>query len=196
MTKKDRQLLQQPTAERGATMKNTTTYSTTINGRRARILTGVLALVLAVIAFTGNYGAIRARAEETTTNAWALCKPGTYINIRLWPSKHATEVGFLDPCDRVEIDGRTKDGFAHVVYPVDGWVFAGYLTFSEPQEIGATYAVVARRRVAARRWIDGPQMGQKPWLINGSEVAVFYMSEDWAITSRGFVMSEYLEAAP
>ena len=37
---KDRQLLQQPTAERGATMKNTNIYSTTINGRRARILTG------------------------------------------------------------------------------------------------------------------------------------------------------------
>lgn len=175
-------------------MTKITAYFTTKRNMKTRILMILLALVLAVIAFTGNYGAIRARAEESTTNAWALCK--SYINIRLWPSKEATAVGFLDPCDKVEVDGRTKNGFAHIVEPVDGWVFAGYLTFSEPQEIGATYSVVARRRVAARRWIDGPQMGQKPWLINGSEVTVFYMSDDWAITSRGFVMSEYLEAAP
>ena len=175
-------------------MKSTSNYTT--SQRKIKILAILLALVLAVIAFTGNYGTIRARAEESTTNAWALCKPGTYINIRLWPSKHATEVGFLDPCDRVEIDGRTKDGFAHVTYPVDGWVFAGYLTFSEPQEIGATYSVVARRRVAARRWIDGPQMGQKPWLVNGSDVQVFYIAGDWACTSRGYIQSEWLEVDP
>lgn len=193
-TEKDRQLLQQPTAERGATMKNTTNYSTTISSRRTRIITILIALVLAVIAFTGNYGTIRARAEETTTNAWALCK--TYINIRLWPSKEATAVGFLDPCDRVEVDGRTKNGFAHIVEPVDGWVYAGYLTFSEPQAVGETYTVVAPRRVAARRWVDGPQMGTKPWLINGSEVTVLYMSDDWALTNRGYVKAEWLEAAP
>ena len=175
-------------------MKNTTNYSTTISSRRTRLITILIALVLAVIAFTGNYGAIQARAEETTTNAWALCK--TYINIRLWPSKEATAVGFLDPCDRVEVDGRTKNGFAHVTYPVDGWVYAGYLTFSEPKAVGETYTVVARRRVAARRWVDGPQMGTKPWLINGSEVTVLYMSDDWALTNRGYVKAEWLEAAP
>lgn len=154
----------------------------------------LLALALAVTVFTVNYHGIRARAEDSTTTAWALCK--SYINIRLWPSKEATAVGFLDPCDSVEVDGRTKNGFAHIVEPLDGWVYAGYLTFSEPKEIGQKYTVVARRRVAARRWVDGPQMGTKPWLINGSEVTVLYMSEDWALTSRGYVKSEWLEVDP
>lgn len=154
----------------------------------------LLALALAVTVFTENYHGIRARAEDSTTTAWALCK--SYINIRLWPSKEATAVGFLDPCDSVEVDGRTKNGFAHIVEPVDGWVYAGYLTFSEPKAIGQKYTVVARRRVAARRWVDGPQMGTKPWLINGSEVQVLYMSEDWALTSRGYVKSEWLEVDP
>ena len=151
-------------------------------------------LILAAGAYATNYSGIRARAEESTTTAWALCK--SYVNIRLWPSKTATEVGFLDPCDRVEVDGRTKDGFAHVTYPVDGWVYAGYLTFSEPKAIGQTYTVVARKRVAARRWVDGPQMGTKPWLINGSQVKVLYMSDDWALTDRGYVKSEWLEEDP
>lgn len=154
----------------------------------------LLALALAVTVFTANYHGIRARAEDSTTTAWALCK--SYINIRLWPSKEATAVGFLDPCDSVEVDGRTKNGFAHIVEPLDGWVYAGYLTFSEPKAVGETYTVVARRRVAARRWVDGPQMGTKPWLINGSEVQVLYMSEDWALTSRGYVKSEWLEVDP
>lgn len=163
--------------------------------KRMRKPLAILAvLILAAGVFTINYSGIRARAEESTTTAWALCK--SYINIRLWPSKHATAVGFLDPCDKVEVDGRTKDGFAHITEPLEGWVYAGYLTFSEPKEIGQTYTVVARKRVAARRWVDGPQMGTKPWLINGSEVKVMYMSEDWALTSRGYVKSEWLEADP
>lgn len=167
-------------------------YSTFFRARKALAI--LAALILAIGVFFTSYAGIRARAEETTAYAWALCK--TYINIRLWPSTEATAVGYLDPCDRVEVDGRTKSGFAHVVYPVDGWVYAGYLTFSEPQAVGEKYIVVAPRRVAARRWVDGPQMGTKPWLINGSEVTVLYMSEDWALTTRGYVKSEWLEVDP
>lgn len=167
-------------------------YTTYVRFRKPLAVLAALALVLGV--FTAAYGGIRARAEESTTSAWAICK--SYINIRLWPSTEATAVGYLDPCDRVEVDGRTKSGFAHVVYPVDGWVYAGYLVFSEPKAVGETYTVVARRRVAARRWVDGPQMGTKPWLVNGSTVTVLYMSDDWALTNRGYVKSEWLEADP
>ena len=160
--------------------------------RKALII--ALTAVLAVGSYHLSVKANDARAEAVTTQAWILVSD--YVNIRLWPNKRATEVGHLDPCDEIEIDGRTKDGFAHIVSPVDGWVHAGYIVFSKPEKINETYSVVARRRVAARRWIDGPQCGTKPWLINGSEVKVLYMNGEWAVTSRGYVKSEWLEAAP
>ena len=56
--------------------------------------------------------------------------------------------------------------------------------------------VTAKNRVACRRWVDGPQAeinGKPSWLVNGSEVKIFYMSEEWACTSRGYIKSEWLE---
>ena len=152
----------------------------------------VLLLVVAMAAgyFTGD-ALFKARAEDVTTPAWVICKD--YVVVRMWASRRATEVGQLDPCDPIEIDGKTKDGFAHIVAPMDGWIHAGYITFSEPQKIDETGVVVAKKRVAARRWCDGPQVDSRPWLICGSEVKVYYMSDDWACTSRGYVKSEWLE---
>ena len=167
-------------------------YSRFRQKRKALAIVAVAALTVAV--FLIQYGAVLARAEEGTTTAWAMCR--SYINIRMWASKDATAVGFLDPCDPVEVDGTTRDGFAHIVSPVDGWVHAGYLDFSKPEEIGERFVVTARSRVAARRWINGPKVSQKPWLICGSEVTVYYMSEEWALTNRGYVRAEWLEVDP
>ena len=116
----------------------------------------------------------------------ASCSP-------LRPSRKATEVGQLDPGDEVEIDGRTKDGFAHIVSPIDGWVWAGNIVFSKPEKVERSAFVTANKRLAARRWGDGPQVDEKPWLICGSEVTVYWMSDEWAVTSRGYLKSEFLE---
>lgn len=157
----------------------------------SKALIGILVLVLAFGTYTVATEINRARAEAVTTPAWILCKD--YVLIRMWPSRKATEVGQLDPCDEVEIDGRTKDGFAHIVAPVDGWVWAGNIVFSQPVEVNEKYTVVARTRVACRRWCDGPQVAERPWLISGSEVRVYYMSDEWAVTARGYVRTEWLE---
>ena len=160
--------------------------------------TKALVLILAAVLLFASYAIAteinRAHAETVYATGYILCKD--YVIIRQWASRHAVEIGQLDPCDTVEIDGKTKDGFAHIVSPVDGWVHAGYITFSKPEEIGMTGVVVAKKRVAARRWCDGPQVNSKPWLVTGSEVKIYYMSDDWACTSRGYVKSEWLEVAP
>ena len=155
------------------------------------VLMGVL-LVLVIIAAA----VIRAEAEDDSIRAWILCKPSNYTNIRMTPSKRATVVGYLDPCDEIEIDGETENGFVHITYPTDGWVYAGYVTTEEPEAVGETYFVAARNRVAARRWIEGPQISGRPWLVNGTELQVFFMTSEWAVTSRGYIRSEWLEADP
>ena len=148
-------------------------------------------LIIALAMILVTVGIVLAEERDITTKAWVICE--NYVNIRDWPSKGATGAGQLDPCDTVEVDGRTKNGFAHIVAPVDGWVWAGNLVFSEPEKVGATAYVTANKRVACRRWVDGPQVESKPWLINGSTVQVFYMSAEWACTSRGYIQSEWLE---
>lgn len=157
----------------------------------SKVLTVVLAAVLLFASYTVSTEIDRARAETITTTGYILCK--SYVIIRQWASKRATEIGQLDPCDTIEIDGRTKDGYAHIVAPVDGWVHAGFITFSEPRKVDAPGVVTAKKRVAARRWCDGPNVDSKPWLISGSEVRIYWMSDDWACTSRGFIRSEWLE---
>lgn len=164
-------------------------HYTTSCGKRAIMI--LMAVLLVVVSYHAAYAINRAHAEAVTTNAWILCKD--YVLIRMWPSKRATEVGQLDPCDEIEIDGKTKDGFAHIVAPVDGWVWAGNIVFSEPEQIGSLAFVTAKTRLACRRWVDGPQVESRPWVINGSEVRVFYMCDEWAVTSRGYVRSEWLE---
>ena len=99
----------------------------------------------------------------------------------------------MDPGDRIEIDGKTKDGFAHIVSPMDGWVWAGNVVFSEPEQVNRTAYVTAKKRVACRRWVDGPKVDSKPYLISGSEVRVYWQSADWAVTSRGYIKTEWLE---
>jgi hypothetical protein len=158
-------------------------------------LTKVLVLILAAVLLFASHTVAteidRAHAEEITTPGFILCK--SYVVIRQWASKRATEIGQLDPAEPIEIDGRTKDGYAHIVEPCDGWVWAGYITFSEPQKIDAPGVVTAKKRVAARRWCDGPNVDSKPWLISGSEVRIYWMCDDWALTNRGYVKSEWLE---
>lgn len=156
----------------------------------------LLMAVLFVIVFVAHYKALMARAEEVTTTGWVMCK--SYLNVRMAPSKTAMEVGRLDPGDAVELDGRTKDGWAHIVggdFGGDGWIWAGYIVFDEPAEVNDRYTVTGSR-VACRKWTDGPQIPGREWILGGSEVKVYWISDEWALTSRGYIMSQYLEVSP
>ena len=52
---------------------------------------------------------------------------------------------------------------------------------------------VAKKQVACRRWIGGPQVEGHPWIRNGETCQVFVMADGWAVTSRGYIKSEWLE---
>ena len=145
----------------------------------------LVALMIAAVAIVAS------QAEEVYAKGWILCK--NYVIIRTTPSRNATPAGQLDPGDEIEIDGETDSGFAHIVSPCDGWVWAGNITFAKVEKVNDIMVVVARKQVACRRWIDGPQISGREWAQNGTEVKVFYMSDEWAVTSRGYIQSEWLE---
>lgn len=128
---------------------------------------------------------------------WVMCK--SYVNVRMNPSKGSAEIGRLDAGDEFETDGTVRDGFIRVcgVGEGEGWVFAGYTVDEQPVKTDERYVCVANSRVACRRWAEGPQIkGKAGWLYNGTDVKVYYRTSEWALTSRGYIASEWLERDP
>ena len=154
-------------------------------------------LILVVLAATVAL-AIAGKAEETVTR-WALCKPGDRVNLRLEPSKSSKSVGWLECGDSFQTDGKKKKGWLRVLDAgeCECWIYSGYVAEEEPVAVFENYVCVAKKWVACRRWVNGPQInGKLRWLHNGSSVSVFYIAGKWAVTSRGYIRAEWLEVDP
>jgi hypothetical protein len=65
-----------------------------------------------------------------------------------------------------------------------------YLVDEEPEYIGRTATVISKGRLSARRCIGGERVR---WLKPGQIVTVWYMTSEWCVTDRGYVMTKYLE---
>lgn len=153
------------------------------------------AVVAASIVLTALIGA---EAEDGV--CWILCKPGAQVNVRRTPDKNGQIVGWLEVGDEIRTDGESRNGFIRV-YGVgeepEAWVYSGFVATEKPIAVYETYSCVARNRVACRRWVNGPRIsGKTGWMYNGTTVQVFYLAGEWAVTSRGYIASEWLEVAP
>lgn len=177
-------------------MNSTNNYIT--NKRlRAIIFALICAVVIAIGCMIGT-SECQAAGERYTT-VWAMCQPGSTLIVRRSSSKNSMEVGRLDPCDPVETDGKSVNGYIHVYgnwENGDGFVYCGYLSTEEPERVFEQYVCVSRARVACRRWISGPMMPNHAWITNGTNVQVFYRTSEWSVTNRGYIKSEWLEADP
>ena len=167
--------------------------------RQVTWFTVVLIVILAGL-MTFMYFAI-GRADSEDLKCWALCQPGDRVNLRLRPDKDSTEVGWLECGDSFHTDGTSRNGWIRVLDAgeCECWIYSGYVVTDEPVETFENYVCVARNRVACRRWVDGPQIrinGRLSWLKNGSDVSVFYIAGEWAVTSRGYIKAEWLEVDP
>lgn len=155
----------------------------------------ILFCILIGVIIAGVMSLIFTPADAETR--WVMCK--SYVNVRMSPSKSSPEIGRLDAGDEFETDGMVRDGFIRVcgVGEGEGWVFAGYTVDERPTKTDERYVCVANSRVACRRWANGPQIrGKTGWLYNGTDVKVYYRTEKWALTSRGYIASEWLERDP
>lgn len=144
---------------------------------------------------------IAARAEDEEITLWAMCKPGDQVNLRMEPRKGngSRIVGWLECGDSFRTDGKRKNGWIRVLDAGDCecWIYSGYVVTEPPVEVNESYVCVARKWVACRRWVDGPQIsGRRGWLHNGSNVNVYCIAGEWAVTSRGYIRTEWLEVDP
>ena len=146
----------------------------------------ILALMSLVI-FVGN---------ATAERMYVLCRPHDYVNVRSLPSTKGASVGFLDCGDWVETDGYAKKdnkGRTWIqVYGFEGeaWIIAMYLQDSPVVIEKCTGFVASNSRIALRRSPNGKRI---KWLKHGTEVTILAMSEEWALTTRGYVRREYLD---
>ena len=170
-----------------------------MNKRKFYIIISMAAVVVMAVVFKTAYTASRAAAEDTLAKCWVMVKPGDYVNVRRTPDRKGQEVGFLESGDWFMTDGSSADGWIRC-YGIgeygEGWIYCGYVVTEEPKKICQNYVCVSNGRVAIRRWMGGPKVNGSCWLTNGTGVTVFYEADGWAMTSRGYVKAEYLEADP
>ena len=144
-----------------------------------RIILIVLIIAAAII--------FAARAEEQT--CWVLCQPGNRVNLRIGPGKGYSSVGWLEIGDDFTTDGEKRNGWIRVLDrgECECWIFGGYVVEEKPEAIWETRYVAAKKQLACRRWVNGPQIKGREWLKNGREVQVFYVAGEWAVTNLGYV---------
>ena len=162
--------------------------------RTALILIVAVACV-AVYVLQTNW--LTAAAEDHLATCWAMCKPGSHVTVRMEPSKSSPETGRLDCGDSFQTDGECIDGWVRC-YGVgeNGWVYSGYVATEPVQKIGQRYVCSSNSQVACRKWMSGPQIEGRPWIRNGETCEVFVTDGEWAVTSRGYIKIQYLDADP
>lgn len=157
----------------------------------------ILAMLYAAIMLIVAISVVCVKAmEPALTEAWILCQPDSYVNIRARASSKSQAEGYLLSGDRIWLDGETDDGYAHIDMAStergEGWVHAGYIVFNKPQDINRQCVIRTNGRVACRRTIDGHR---RCWVIDGSTVYVYKIAGEWAVTDKGFIKSEYISGA-
>jgi hypothetical protein len=161
------------------------------------ILAAEIIAIVAVIWLIIEGLQVMGLAEDYRGDAWVICKPGDFVNVRSAPKKDAEVIGRFDCGDAFQTDWEAKNGFIHVFVSLEeteGWIFAGYVSAWEPEwREGETAEIVSDGRVACRRWCDGPRIdGRAGWVQPGTQVQIFYWTPEWAVTNRGYIKSEYL----
>ena len=129
------------------------------------------------------------------STAWAdtvfvLCQPDSFVYVRAFPKKGSEMAGYAELGDALETDGITRNGFLLVYgFEGDAWINKGFVTDSPVTIVTLKTQIMSKGRVACRRSINGTR---RKWLKNGSEVVIFAFADDWAITDKGFIQTQYL----
>jgi hypothetical protein len=153
----------------------------------------LLALLIVAVLFINYWFITHAKGEEQ--ECWILCQPDSWVYARMNPSKKSQELGRLECGDKVYTDGKTKNGFLHIYglwFELDeGWVKKGYVVFDEPyRPFLYETNISSNGRVMARKTIDGKR---RCWLKDGQAIKVYMMTDEWAVTNKGFVKSRFID---
>lgn len=129
------------------------------------------------------------------STAWAdtvyvLCQPDSFVYVRQFPKKGSEMAGYAELGDALETDGIKRNGYLLVYgFEGDAWINLGFVTESPVTKVTLKTQIMSKGRVACRRSINGTR---RKWLKDGSEVVIYALSDDWAITNQGFIQTQFL----
>ena len=155
--------------------------------------------ILLVLILTLVYGCAEIIEEDEGYTMYVLCRPGDFVNVREHPTTRAFKAGYLECGDSIITDGIVrKDNqgrqWTHITRPwfesADAWVCSMYLQDTQINMDECTGYVVSNGRTAVRRAPGGKCV---KWVKNGTKVAILAMSEEWALTTNGYINMDYLE---
>jgi len=133
-------------------------------------------------------------SESETEDAYIICNPESIVNIHANPKKKSAVEGGFYAGTLIHLDGKKKNGFYHCVNVSnetgEGWVSSKYVVFDEPTFPNCQAIVVSKGRLAARASVNGKRIR---WLKPGNTVFIYCQTEEWAVTDKGYVKTEYLE---
>ena len=165
-----------------------------MNERPTRKQIAALVLMFLMVISAITY-AVADMLKPEYLDVWILCQPDSFVNIRAKPSTRSSAEGYLMCGDKVQFTGKTENGFLHCICSNElgeGWVYCGYVVLDEPIEVNEKRLIEANGRVACRRTITG---NRRCWVVNGSEVNVYWESDEWSVTDKGFIMTEFIGGA-
>ena len=161
-----------------------------------KLLIAAIELIILVLVIVGAICLIEnvGFAEELYNEAYVICQPNDFVNVRERPSSRSTIVGRYETGDKVLLDGIEKGGFSHIVHTgletEDAWICTAYLVYDKPEWANQSATVVSKGRLAARKNINGKR---RCWLKNGDSVKVYWLSNEWCVTDRGFVKTDFID---
>ena len=133
-------------------------------------------------------------ADDMRYPCWAFCQPDSEVLIRDRPGKGAQVVGAASCGTQLWTDWEERNGWIHLVdvnnETGDGWISEKYVVFDIPYHIDAEGVIKGKGRVACRDGIDGKLIG---WANPGDMLAVYWVSNEWAVTDRGYISTDYVE---
>lgn len=157
--------------------------------RTALEMAGFALAVIAIILLFRGLG-----VAEGEYDVYVICKPGDYVNARIRPSKNAEVIGYFETGDRLTTDGTEKNGFIRIVdasLEADvAWISTAFVVEDRPEITERRAMVTSNARLAARKGVGGKV---RTWLHNGDEVTVLVISDEWCVTNKGFVKTEFIE---
>jgi len=137
-------------------------------------------------------------ADGYESDAWIICRPGQFVNVREKPGKRAEVIGRFDAGDKFRTDWEIRDGWIHAkdlsLEITEGWIYVGYVSAWEPEaREGEAAEIIADGRVACREYCDGPRIsGKGGWVKPGQTVQIWYWTPEWCVTNRGYIKTEFL----
>ena len=171
--------------------------------KREKIIFEIGLIALGIFLGVALSCAVYMRAAEAEDgfvgHCWVICKPTdshgkqNEVLIREKPGRKAEVVGTVTGGDMLITDWEEKDGWIHIIDLAnetgDGWIFEGYIVFTEPRAVWKEMQICANGRVACRKYIGGKRTA---WAQDGETVTVYWMTGEYAVTDRGFIQSEYM----